>query len=86
MGRTPSSLSTCYPRTSRNLIASFVTDIRKLPIGLVLALCVIIDHGNFLKVPANLITQALAELRLDGLLTLITMTYGQLGNPFVLLC
>ena len=30
MGWTPSFLSTCYPRASRNLIASFVKDIRKL--------------------------------------------------------
>ena len=38
VGWTPSFLSTCYPRVSRNLIASFVKDIRKLSIGLVLAL------------------------------------------------
>ena len=35
VGWTPSFLSTCYPRASRNLIASFVEDIRKLSIGLV---------------------------------------------------
>ena len=40
VGWTPSFLSTCYPRASRNLIASFVKDIRKLSIGLVLALYV----------------------------------------------
>ena len=38
VGWTPSFLSTCYPRAFRNLIASFVMDIRKLSIGLVLAL------------------------------------------------
>ena len=38
VGWTPSFLSTCYPRASRNLIASFVKDIRKLSIGLILAL------------------------------------------------
>ena len=37
VGWTPSFLSTCYPRASRNLIASFVKDIRKLSIGLILA-------------------------------------------------
>ena len=86
VGWTPSFLSTCYPRASRNLIASFVRDIRKLSIGLVLALYVTFGHENFVKGPANLFTQALADLRLDGLLTLIAMTYGRLGDLLVLLC
>ena len=38
-----------------------------------------------MKGPANLFTQALADLRLDGLLTLIAMTYGRLGDLLVLL-
>ena len=50
-----------------------------------LALYVTFDHERFVKGPANLFTQALADLRLDGLLTLITMTYGRLGDLFVLL-
>ena len=62
IGWTPSFLSTCYPRASRNLIASFVKDIRKLSIGLVLALYVAFFHKNFVKGPANLFTQALADL------------------------
>ena len=85
MGWTPSFLSTCYPKASRNLIASFVKDIRKLSVGLVLALYVTFGHENFVKGPANLFTQALADLRLDGLLTLIAMTYGRLGDLLVLL-
>ena len=85
VGWTPSFLSTCYPKASRNLIASFVKDIRKLSIGLVLALYVTFSHENFVKGPANLFTQALADLRLDGLLTLIAMTYGRLGDLLVLL-
>ena len=85
VGWTPSFLSTCYPRASRNLIASFVRDIRKLSIGLVLALYVTFGHENFVKRPANLFTQALADLRLDGILTLIAMTYGRLGDLLVLL-
>ena len=80
VGWTPSFLSTCYPRASRNLIASFVKDIRKLSIGLILAL-----YENFVRGPANLFTQALADLRLDGLLTLNAMTYGRLGDLHVLL-
>ena len=85
VGWTPSFLSTCYPRASRNLIASFIRDIRKLSIGLVLALYVTFGHENFVKGPANLFNQALADLRLDGLLTLIGMTYGRLGDLLVLL-
>ena len=85
MGWTPSFMSTCYPRDSRNLIASFVKDIRKLSIALVPALYVTFGHENFVKGRANLFTQALADLRLDGLLTLIAMTYGRLGDLFVLL-
>ena len=69
----------------RNLIASFIKDIRKLSIGLVLAMYVTFGHENFVKGPANLFAQALANLRLDGNLTLIAMTYGRLGHLFVLL-
>ena len=85
VGWTPSFLSTCYPRASRNLIASFVKDIRKLSIGLILDLYVTFGHENFVKGPANLFTQALSDLRLDLLLTLIAMTYGRLGDLLVLL-
>ena len=85
VGCTPSFLSTCYPRASGNLIASFVKDIRKLSICLILALYVTFGHENFVRGPANLFTQALADLRLDGLLTLIAMTYGRLGDLLVLL-
>ena len=85
VGWTPSFLSTCYPRASRNLIASVVKDIRKLSIGLILALYVTFGHENFVKGPANLFTQALVDLRLDGLLALIAMTYGRLGDLLVLL-
>ena len=42
-------------------------------------------HENFVNGPANLFTQALADLRLDGLLNLIAMTYGRLGDLLVLL-
>ena len=85
VGWTPSFLSTCYPRASRNLIASFVKDIRKLSVGLILVLYVTFGHENFVEGPANLYTQALADLRLDKLLTLIALTYGRLGDLLVLL-
>ena len=47
VGWTPSFLSKCYPRASRKLIASFVKDIRKLSIGLILALYVTFGNENF---------------------------------------
>ena len=64
VGWTPFFLSTCYPRASRNLIASFVKYIRKLSIGLILALYVTFGLENFVKGPANLSTQSFADLRL----------------------
>ena len=67
------------------LIANFVRDFRKLSIGLVLALYVAFGHESFVKISLVLFTQELADLRLDGLLTLIMMTYGRLGDLFVLL-
>ena len=85
VGWTPSFLSTCYPRAPRSLIASFVKDILKLSIGLILAVYVTFGHENFVKGPVNLFTQALADLRLDGLLTLNALTYGRLGGLLVLL-
>ena len=84
-GWTPSFLSTYYPKASRNLIASFVKDIRKLSIGLILALYVTFAHENFVKGPANLFAQALADPKLDGPLTLTAMTYGRLRDLLVIL-
>ena len=59
--------------------------IRKLSIGLMLSLYVALGHLSFVKGPVVLFTQELADLRLDGLLKLIVMTYGRLGDLFVLL-
>ena len=50
-----------------------------------MALYVTFGHKKTVEGPANLFTQALAHLRLDGLLTLIAMTYGRLGDLYVLL-
>ena len=85
VGWSPAFISSCYPEASRNMIANFVRDIRKLSIGLVLALYVTLGHESFVKGPLVLNTQELANLRLDGLLTLIAMTYGRLGDLFALL-
>ena len=83
-GRSDAILSTCYPRASRNPIASFVKDIRKLSIGLVLALYVTFGHENFLKGPANLFTESLADLRLDGLFTHDIWSVGRFNRAFAL--
>ena len=85
VGWSPAFISSCYTRASRNLIANFVRDIRKLSIVLVLTLYVAFGHESFVKGPVLLFTQELADLRLDGLLTLSVITYGRLGDLFVLL-
>ena len=84
VGWSPAFISSCYPRVSRNLIANFVSDIRKLSIGLVLALYVTFGHESFVNLPLVLFTQELFDLRLDDLLILIAMIYGRLGDLFVL--
>ena len=84
VGWSPAFISSCYPRASRNLIANLMV-IRKLSIGLMLSLYVALGYESFVKGPLVLFTQELADLRLDGLLTLIRITYGRLGGSFVLL-
>ena len=49
------------------------------------ALYVAFGPESFVKGPVLLFTQELPELRLDGLHTLIVLTYGRLGELFVLL-
>ena len=85
VGWSPAFLSSCYPRASRHLIANFVRDIRKLSIGLVLALFVSFGHKSFVKGPVVLFTQEMTDVRSDGLLRHIVMTYGRLGDLVVLL-
>ena len=74
----PAFISSWYRRASRILIANFVRDIRNLSIGLVLALYVAFRHESFVKGPVVLLIQELPDLRLNGLLTLIVITYGRL--------
>ena len=85
VGWSPAFISSCHPRASRNLVAEFVRDIRKLSIGLVLALNLAFGHESFVKGPVVRFSQKLAHLRLDGLLTLIVITYGRLGDLLILL-
>ena len=53
--------------------------------GVVLALYVSFEQASFLKRPAVLFTQVVTGLRLYGLLTMIAMMYGRIGDLFVLL-
>ena len=85
MGWSPAFISCCYFRASMNLIATFVSDSGKLSIDLVLALYVAFGHESFVKGSVVVFTQELANLRLDGLLTLVVMTLGRLQDLFVLL-
>ena len=78
MGWSPAFISSCYPRASRNLKAKFVRDIRKLSIGLV-------PGTKALSKNPGVFTQEITDLRLDGLLILVAMTFGRLGDPFLLL-
>ena len=50
-----------------------------------LAPYVIFGHESFVKGPVVLFTQELIDLQLDGLSTLMVMTYGRLGDLLVLL-
>ena len=62
VGWSPAIISSCYPRASKYLIANFMRDIRKLSIGLALALYVAFGHESFLKGLMVLFTQELAIL------------------------
>ena len=44
LGWSPAFISSCYPRASRNLVTNFERNIRKLSIGLLLALYVAMDR------------------------------------------
>ena len=57
-------------------------DLRKLSIGLLLTLYVTFGHESFLKGPVVLFTQELIELRLDGLLTQIELSF-RLGDLYI---
>ena len=56
-----------------------------MSIGIVLALDVTFGHENFVNGPVIFFTQALSDVRLEGLLILITMTYGRPVDLFHLL-
>ena len=79
-----------YPSLSRYLIKEFLEvsivellarrSIVEVSIVELLALFVTFGAVNFVKGPAILLTEGVQSLRLDGLLTLIAITHGNLGG------
>ena len=72
-------LGESLPRT-RYLIRELFKAVTELSIVVILALFVTFGAENFVKRPVALLTEGLQNLRLDGLLTLIAITHGNLGG------
>ena len=69
-----------YPSLSRYLTKEFLQVVVEVSIVKLLALFVTFGVENFRKGPAILLTEGVQNLRLDGLLTLIAITHGNLGG------
>ena len=79
-GWTASFLSKVYPKLSRYLIKELLQAVVDVSIIELLALFVTFGAENFVKGPVVLLTEGVQNLRLDGLLTLIAITHGNLGG------
>ena len=79
-GWTATFLAKIYPSIFRYLIKEFLRVVVEVSIVELLALFVTFGAQNFLKGPAILLTEGKQNLRLDGLLTLIAITHGNLGR------
>ena len=77
-GWTASFLAKIYPILSRYLIKEFLQAVVEVSIVELLALFVTFGAENFVKGPAVLLTEGNQNLRLNGLLTLIAITHGNL--------
>ena len=75
-----SFLAKVYPALSRYLMKEFLKAVTELSIKVILALFVTFGAENFVKGPVLLLTEGVQNLRLDGLLTLIAITHGNLGG------
>ena len=73
-------LARIYPTLSRYLIKEFLQAVVEVSIVELLALFVTFGAENFMKGPVVLLTEGIQKLRLDGLLTLIAKTHGNLGG------
>ena len=79
-GWTASFLAIVYPKVSHYLIKEFIQAVVEVSIVELIALFVTFGAENFVKGPAILLTDGIQNLRLDGLLTLIAITHGNLGG------
>ena len=79
-GWTASFLAKSYPKLSRYFIKDFLQAVVEVSIVELLALFVTIGAESFVKGPVILLTERIKNLRLDGLLTLIAITHGNLGG------
>ena len=79
-GWTGSFLAKVYPSLSRYLIRELLQAVTELSIVDILALFVTFGAENFVRGPVVLLTEGVQNLRLDGILTLIAITHGNLGR------
>ena len=79
-GWTASFLAKVNPKVSHYLIKEFLQAVVKVSIVELIALFVTFGAENFVKGPVILLTDGIQNLRLDGLLTLIAITHGNLGG------
>ena len=79
-GWTASFLAKIYPSFSRYMIKEFLQAVVEVSIVEFLALFVTFGAENFVKGPVVLLTEGVQNLQLDGLLTLIAITHGNLGG------
>ena len=79
-GWTASFLAKTYPSLSRYLMKEILQAVVEVSVVELLALFVTFGAENFVIGPAILLTEEVQNLRLDGLLTLIAITHGNLGG------
>ena len=79
-GWTASFLAKVYPSLSRYLIKEFLQAVVEVSVVELLALYVTFGAESFVRGPAILLTEGVQNLRLDGFLTLIAITLGNLGG------
>ena len=79
-GWTASFLEKVYPKVSHYLVKELLQAVVEVSIVELLALFVTFGAESFVKGPAMLLTEGIQNLRLDGLLTLIAITHGNLGG------
>ena len=85
-GWTASFLAKVYPKVSHYMIKEFPQAVVEVSIVELIALFVTFGAESFVKGPAILLIEGIQNLRLDGLLTLIASTHGNLGGLMKLTC